>query len=128
MCGNISPLFAQITPKTYKEKEKIRDTLNDLNLQKRNSISTNLKKQNLLIKNKKSRINSYKGLYIKGKKLLNFEIEISKDLEGKKKKIIQFPYREDDISNKLFAKSFSFNNFFMPKSIKNTFELHYMQK
>ena len=129
LCGNISPLFAQITPKIFKEKEKIRDTLNELKIKKRNSISNYFKQKYSLIDiNKKNRINSYKGLNIKGKKLLNFEIELSKELEGKKKKIVQFPYREDDINTKLFAKSYSVNNFFVPKSVKNTFELHYVQK
>ena len=130
LSGNLFPIFAQVTPKVYKEKEKIRDTLTDLKTQKKNSIfniNNSIQMNNLLINNKKNRINSnsYKGLNIKGKKLLNFEIELSKELEGKKKKIIQYPYREDELTTKLFAKSFSVNNFFVPKSVKNTIELHY---
>ena len=131
LTGNLFPIFAQVTPKIYREKEKIRDTLNDLKAQKKNSIlsiNNNIKMNNLLINNKKTRLNSYKGLNIKGKKLLNFEIELSKELEGKKKKIVQDPYREDELTSKLFAKSYSVNNFFVPKSVKNTIELHYNQE
>ena len=129
LSGKIYPLFAQITPKIYKENEKIRDTLHDMKSQKKNSIYNNTfcKINNILFSNKNSKLNLYKGLNIRGKKLLNFEIELSKELEGKKKKIIQYPYRDDEITNKLFAKSFSMNNFYVPKSVKNTFELHYNQ-
>ena len=129
LSGKFYPLFAQVTPIINKEGEIIRDTLNDLKIQKRNSINNNIiKMNNILINNKKSKINLYKGLNIKGKKLLNFEIEISKELEGKKKKIVQYPYRDEEISTKLFAKSYSVNNFFVPKSVKNTIELHYNQE
>lgn len=124
LSGKIRPLFAQITPKIYKENEKIRDTLHEI--KNKNKTSINFKKiNNTFFNNKKSKLNLYKGLNIRGKKLLNFEIELSKELEGKKKKIVQYPYREDEITNKLFAKSYSVNNFFVPKSVKNTFELHY---
>jgi hypothetical protein len=36
LSGQIKPLFAQISPKTYKEKEKIRDNLKNLKTQKKN--------------------------------------------------------------------------------------------
>ena len=130
LTGKLFPIFAQVTPKIFRENEKIRDTLHDLKNQKKNSIfniNNSIKMNNLLTNNKKHRINSYKGLNIKGKKLLNFEIELSKELEGKKKKIVQYPYREDELATKLFAKSYSVNNFFVPKSVKNTIELHYNQ-
>ena len=127
LCGLKNPLYSQITPKMYKESEKIRDTLssskNPKNLKNK---YFNISLDNFFTNNnKKSKINLYKGLNIKGKKLLNFEIELSKDLEGKKKKIVQYPYREEEITSKLFAKSYSVNNFFVPKSVKNTIELHY---
>jgi len=137
LSGNIKPLFAQITPKIYKENEKIRDTLNDLKIQKKigkeNNINGPNKNKNSISRNKsilynKAYKNLYKGLNIKGKKLINFEIELSKDLEGKKKRIVQFPYKEEEITNKIFAKSYSVNNFYIPKSLKNTVELHYDKK
>lgn len=123
LSGKMDPLYAQITPKIYKDKEKIRDTINDLKSQKINQIDKNLNGNKAFKK-----LDLYKGLNIKGSKLINFEIEISKELEGKKKKIIQYPYKEEEITNKLFAKSFSCNNFYAPKSVKNTVELHYNQK
>jgi hypothetical protein len=125
--GKANPLFAQIIPNiNNKQREKIRDTLNNDSKRQKN-ICCDLSLENLYcnkIKMKK-RINLYKGLNIKGKKLLNFEIELSKDLEGKKKRIIQYPYKEEELTTKLFAKSFSVNNFYIPKSLKNTIELHY---
>ena len=135
LSGHIKPLFAQITPKTYKENEKIRDTLNELKIQKKTGKENNINnpinnrnsinRQKSVFNNKGNKGNLYKGLNIKGKKLINFEIELSKDLEGKKKKIVQFPYKEEEITNKIFAKSYSVNNFYIPKSLKNTVELHY---
>jgi len=138
LSGNIKPLFAQITPKIYKENEKIRDTLNDLKIQKKirkeNNINNpinnqnNIRRKKSIFYNKAIKGNLYKGLNIRGKKLINFEIELSKDLEGKKKKIVQFPYKEEELANKIFAKSYSVNNFYIPKSLKNTVELHYDKK
>jgi hypothetical protein len=138
LSGHIKPLFAQISPKTYKENEKIRDTLKDLKTQKKmgkeNNINNpinnrnNINRQKSFFNSKGIRRNLYKGLNIKGKKLINFEIELSKDLEGKKKKIVQFPYKEEEITNTIFAKSYSANNFYIPKSLKNTVELHYDKK
>ena len=117
LSGQFNPLFAQIVPKINKEKEKIIDTLsnnNNINLIVDNSFYNNKKITDL-----------YKDLNIKGKKLINFEMELSKELDGKKKKIVQFPYKEDEIATKIFAKSYSAKNFYAPKSIRNTFELHY---
>jgi hypothetical protein len=138
LSGHIKPLFAQITPKTYKENEKIRDTLNDLKIQKKAGIENNIdypitnrnsiKRQKSFFNNKGIKGNLFKGLNIRGKKLINFEIELSKDLEGKKKRIVHFPYKEEEITNKIFAKSYSVNNFYIPKSLKNTVELHYEKK
>ena len=55
-------------------------------------------------------------------------MEISKDLEGKKKRIVQYPYKDEEITNKIYAKSYSVNNFYIPKSVKNTIDLHYNNK
>lgn len=138
LSGHIKPLFAQITDKTYKENEKIRDTLNVLKIQKKTGNENNINspinnrdsinRQKSFFNNKGIKRNLYKGLNIRGKKLIDFEIELSKDLEGKKKKIVQFPYKEEEITNKIFAKSYSVNNFYIPKSLKNTVELHYDKK
>ena len=123
LSGQFNPLFAQIVPKIYNEKEKIRDTLSN----NKNDNNINLIVDNSFYNNKKIS-DLYKDLNIKGKKLINFEMELSKELEGKKKKIVQFPYKEDEITTKIFAKSYSAKNFDAPKSIRNTFELHYNNK
>jgi len=120
LSGQFNPLFAQIVPKIYNEKEKIRDTLSN----NKNDNNINLIVDNSFYNNKKIS-DLYKDLNIKGKKLINFEMELSKELDGKKKKIVQFPYKEDEIATKIFAKSYSTKNFYAPKSIRNTFELHY---
>ena len=115
LTGNLDPIYAQIVIDNHKFNERIRDTLND--------VPQNLKRKTL--DNKMNKNNMYKGLNIKGKKLLNFEIELSKKLEGKKKRIIQFPYLENDLKNQLFAESLPFNKNDIPQSVKNTLELHY---
>ena len=115
LTGNLDPIYAQIVLDNHKFNERIRDTLND--------VPQNLKRKTL--DNKMNKNNMYKGLNIKGKKLLNFEIELSKKLEGKKKRIIQFPYLENDLKNQLFAESLPFNKNDIPQSVKNTLELHY---
>jgi hypothetical protein len=103
LSGHIKPLFAQITDKTYKENEKIRDTLNVLKIQKKTGNENNINspinnrdsinRQKSFFNNKGIKGNLFKGLNIRGKKLINFEIELSKDLEGKKRRLCNFPIK-----------------------------------
>ena len=65
--------------------------------------------------------NFYNSLYIKGKNLLEHEKKISKELIGKKKKIIHYSYPIEEISNVLLAKS---NNLNTQKAIVNSIEIH----
>ena len=69
--------------------------------------------------------NILKGLNIQGKKLIDFEIELSKDLEGKKKRLVQIPYSDNEIKTRIFANSIINNNLDIPMTVKNTLELHY---
>ena len=62
---------------------------------------------------------------IKGKNLLEQEIEISKQLEGKRKLLLKNSYTEDDIKPILLANSKSVEKFKIPKVITNTFDLHF---
>ena len=62
---------------------------------------------------------------IKGKNLLNYEIEISKQLEGKKKILLKNSYGEDDIKPMILANSKSVEKFKIPRAITNTFNLHF---
>ena len=124
--GN-DPLFARKADKN-EENEKIRDTLgesiNNLKLMKNRNKFLKSGVNNSLYNNRLNRINYFRWLNIKGKKLLEFEMELSKELEGKKKNIVIIPYNEEDIENKVFAKSYSVNNFYAPKAVKNACELH----
>ena len=67
----------------------------------------------------------FSGLNIQGKKLIDFEIELSKDLEGKKKRLVQIPYSDNEIKTRIFANSIINNNLDIPMTVKNTLELHY---
>ena len=111
--------------KKYKNKEKI-SVYNKLK-----SISVDNADSNRLNNNNKNETmnpNLYNTLYIKGKNLLDHEIKISKELFGKKKKIIQYSYNPEEISNILFSKSKSLNNVTTPKAIINSLEIHNLGK
>ena len=75
-------------------------------------------------KNESSKSNLYNSLFIKGKSLLEHEIKISKELLGKKKKIIYYAYNPEEISSVLFSKSKYLNNTTTPKAIINSIEIH----
>ena len=63
--------------------------------------------------------------FIKGKNLLDYEIEISKHLEGKKKILLKNSYQEDDIKPFTLTNSKSVEKFNIPRAITNTFNLHF---
>ena len=121
LSGKSNSIYAQISPINNKENEKIRDTFNDFKSFSRNIIKNKEKKEN----NKMYKTNIFKGLNIQGKKLIDFEIELSKDLEGKKKRLVQIPYSDNEIKARIFANSIINNNLDIPMTIKNTLELHY---
>ena len=111
-------IYPRITPLTNKESEKIRDTLSQFNFFSRNKN----KEKN---KFKKTNIKMFSGLNIQGKKLIDFEIELSKNLEGKRKRLIQFPYLDSEIESKTFYQSDYNNHLDIPQTVKNSIELHY---
>ena len=121
LSGKSNSIYAQISPINNKENEKIRDTFNDFKSFSRNIIKNKEKKEN----NKMYKTNIFKGLNIQGKKLIDFEIELSKDLEGKKKRLVQIPYSDNEIKTRIFANSIINNNLDIPMTVKNTLELHY---
>ena len=127
--GNLNPLYAQITPSNYikKEKsEKIRDSFNEINLFSRNFKRN--RERNQLEKKVFYNTNIFDGLNIRGKKLINFEIELSKELEGKRKRLVKFPHLDNEIKSKIFAESSNIiigNKVDIPTTVKNTVELHY---
>ena len=93
--SNIRPLYALIIPQDNKNKEIIKNN-ND--------------KSSLPV--------------IIGKSLLDYEINISKYLEGKKKKIIEKKYQEDEIKPLIFIDSKGMEKYHIPRSVTNAFDLH----
>ena len=77
---------------------------------------------------KNTTLNIYHNLYIKGKNLLEQEIKLSKELFGKKKKIINYSYGPEELSSILFTKSKSLNIINTPKAIINSIEIHNLGK
>ena len=69
-------------------------------------------------------LNSFRSLYIQGKNLLNQEIKLSKDLAGKKKKLIQYTFIPKEISSMLLAKSKSKDSVTTPRAIINSMKIH----
>ena len=69
-------------------------------------------------------LNSFRSLYIQGKNLLNQEIKLSKDLAGKKKKLIQYTFIPKEISSMLLAKSKSKDSITTPRAIINSMKIH----
>ena len=123
LSNKFDSIYAQITPSNNKESEKIRDTFKDLDIFSRNSRRNKEKyklENNILYKT-----NMFDGLNIQGKKLINFEIELSKELEGKKKRIVKIPYLENEIKSKIFVETNKINKIDIPQTVKNTVELHY---
>jgi hypothetical protein len=59
---------------------------------------------------------------------LEQEIKLSKELFGKKKKIINYSYGPEEISSILFTKSKSLKNINTPKAIINSIEIHNIGK
>ena len=96
------------------------------------NFNNNDKIKNISVDNrpntKNENLNIYHNLYIKGKNLLEQEIKLSKELFGKKKKIINYSYGAEEISSILFTKSKSLNNINIPKAIINSIEIHNIGK
>lgn len=93
----ISPLYALILPQNSKNKETIKN-------------NNSFEKNPLPI--------------ILGKNLLDYEIELSKYLEGKRKIMIKNNLAEDDIKPLIFTKSKSMEKFHIPGAVTNAFDLH----
>lgn len=120
---NLNSIYAQITPSNNQISEKIRDTFDQFK-----NISRNYKRKKgkiIFENNILSKTNKYNGLNIQGKKLINFEIELSKGLEGKRKRIVKFPYLDNELKEKIFAESNKVDKNEIPMTVKNTLELHY---
>ena len=120
---NFYNVYPQIIPLTNKENETIRDTLSEFNFFSRNKNSEKNKNENNEFN--KTNIRIFSGLNVRGKKLIDFEIELSKNLEGKKKRLVQFPYLDNEIKSKTFFQSDYNNNLDLPQTVKNSIDLHY---
>ena len=107
--SNISPLYALIMPENLKSEQIIKNSF----IEEIDNESKN-----------KNDINKEENLIIKGKNLLDYEIKLSKELEGKKKYIIKNNNKEDDIKPLNFSKKYLDYRFNVPKGVKNTLNLH----
>ena len=99
--SNITPLYALIIPSNNKNNE----TIKSINSHDKNSSPI-----------------------IIGKNLLNYEIELCKYLEGKKKLLIKRNYHDDDIKPLIFSETTRMDKYTVPGSVTNAFELHFNNK
>ena len=77
-----------------------------------------------MVRNNETNLNSFHNLYIQGQNLLNCEIKLSKDLIGKKKKLLLYTFNPDEISSIMLAQSNSIDTATTPKAVFNTIENH----
>ena len=96
--SNITPLYALILPQDNKNKETIKN-------------SSTYEESTLPL--------------IIGKNLLDYEIGLSKYLEGKKKIIIKNKYNEDDIKPLILSNTKGMERFHIPRAVTNAFDLHF---
>ena len=130
--SSIPPLYAFILSDNLKNNEKIRNTHIDNNyyLNNKNNSFINYKlKKNISVPSLNNQFNikeknNIKDLNVEGKRLIDLEIEMSKNLEGKKKRLIKANYNDDETDTKTFAYSTVSDIFHFPKAVKNALELH----
>ena len=130
--SSIPPLYAFILSDNLKNNEKIRNTHIDNNyyLNNKNNSFINYKlKKNISVPSLNNQFNikeknNIKDLNVEGKRLIDLEIEMSKNLEGKKKRLIKANYNDDETDTKTFAYSTVSDIFNFPKAVKNALELH----
>jgi hypothetical protein len=130
--SSITPLYAFILSDNLKNNEKIRNTHIDNNyyLNNKNNSFINYKlKNNISVPSLNNQFNikeknNIKDLNVEGKRLIDLEIEMSKNLEGKKKRLIKANYNDDETDTKTFAYSTVSDIFHFPKAVKNALELH----
>ena len=99
--SHIHPLYALISPQNLKNKE-----------QTKISYFRDKNKKNFLP-------------IIVGKNLLDYEIELSKILDGKKKIFVKQNYNDEDIKPMTFANSNNIEKIDMPKSVINALNSHF---
>ena len=81
-------------------------------------------KKNDINESNNSNLSSFHNLFIQGKNLLKKEINLSKELNGKKKKIYLYYFTPDEVSSMLVAKSSSAKKNLNPKAVINSMEIH----
>ena len=110
ICMNGNIIFASVIPSRNKFSEKIRSE---------NTWNNFSKGKN----NKNYNIIGNGGLNVIGEKLINFEKMMAKSIDGRKK-LVKLKYRDEETSNKTFARSVSLINYYVPKSVKNAVDSH----
>ena len=86
----------------------------------KNDINNNINDNN----NSNYDLSAAHNLYIQGKNLLKQEINLSRDLFGKKKKIYRYYFAPNEVSSLLVAKSYTVEKNYSPKAVINSMEVH----
>ena len=109
----------------YYNKDYNKDfTTFNVKSQIRKKFFKRIKKDRIRKNNSDIDLNSFHSLYIQGKHLLNQEIKITKDLVGKKKKLLQYKFNPNEISSIFLARSNPIDTVTTPKSVINSMEIH----
>ena len=119
------------SPEEFIYNNKNNEDVSFLNKDKHNNIRKIILQKNN-ISHKKNDINEsnnsnlslFHNLFIQGKNLLKQEINLSKELYGKKKKIYRYYFTPGEISSMLVAKSSSAKKNLNPKAVINSMEIH----
>ena len=119
------------SPEEFIYNNKNNEDVSFLNKDKHNNIrKLILQKNNISYKkndineSNNSNLSLFHNLFIQGKNLLKQEINLSKELYGKKKKIYRYYFTPDEVSSMLVAKSSSAKKNLNPKSVINSMEIH----
>ena len=120
-----------MSPEEFIYNNKNNEDVSFLNKDKHNNIrKLILQKNNISYKkndineSNNSNLSLFHNLFIQGKNLLKQEINLSKELYGKKKKIYRYYFTPDEVSSMLVAKSSSAKKNLNPKSVINSMEIH----
>ena len=112
------------SPKEFIYNNKNNEDDSFQNKSNHNNIRKLILQKNNINENNNSNLSSYLNLCIQGKNLLKHEINLSKELFGKKKKIYHYYFTPNEVSSMLVTKSSSFEINFSTKAVINSMEVH----
>ena len=112
------------SPKEFIYNNKNNEDDSFQNKSNHNNIRKLIFQKNNINESNNSNLSSYLNLCIQGKNLLKHEINLAKDLFGKKKKIYRYYFTPNEVSSILVTKSSSFEKKFSIKAVINSMEVH----